>query len=59
MNGLTEYDHPVADQSRIDWAHKYAAQVRERNKPPCQCDNCKRLELEPAVLQLVNNWVTR
>lgn len=52
----TQYGFPVID--RAEQARIYAAEARERNKPKCDCDACRRIELEPAIVQLVRNWPT-
>lgn len=50
----TEYGYPI--EIRQLQARQYAAQVRERNKLPCQCDTCKTIELLPAVQRLTERW---
>ncbi len=45
-----------APPSKWELARQYAAEARERNKPPCDCEACKRDEMLPAVLNIINNW---
>jgi hypothetical protein len=53
-----EYGFPVAlgMQARLDRAAKYAAEARERNQPPCNCEACRREALLPAVQNITENW---
>lgn len=34
-------------------ARAYAAEVRERNKPPCDCETCVQLRLLPMVQRIL------
>jgi hypothetical protein len=51
-----EYGFPVP--TKLDVAKQYAAEAKERNKLPCDCETCRMKELEPAVVQLVRRWST-
>jgi hypothetical protein len=52
------YGYPVAIgmKARLERAAKYAAEARERNTPPCNCDTCRRESLLPVVQNITNNW---
>jgi hypothetical protein len=50
-----QYGFPIID--RTEQAKAYAAAVRERNKPTCDCPTCREKELLPAVIQLTEGWV--
>jgi hypothetical protein len=41
---------------RIERAKQYAAEVRERNKPACDCEACRLNEMLPAVKQIAESW---
>lgn len=49
-----EYGFPVVD--RLAWAKQYAAEAKERNRPPCDCEGCRLREIEPAVIQIIQRW---
>lgn len=49
-----DYGFPVIDKFQA--AKEYAFAARERNKPICDCDTCKQIELLPSVIQLVERW---
>lgn len=40
----------------LENAKQYAAAVRERNKPECDCETCRRERLLPIVMQMTKNW---
>lgn len=42
--------------ARLAAASEYAAQVRARNKPPCDCETCIQAALLPAVIQITERW---
>lgn len=50
-----EYGFPVV-HADLERARQYAAEARERNKPACQCQTCRLQELEPAVMNITQNW---
>ena len=52
-----EYGFPIPP--KLEAAKKYAASAKERNKPPCACEQCRIKELEPVVIQITNNWRTQ
>jgi hypothetical protein len=43
----------------LENAKQYAAAVRERNKPDCDCETCRRERLLPIVMQIAANWQMR
>lgn len=43
----------------LERARQYAAEVRERNKPDCNCETCRRERLLPMVMQMAQNWPMR
>lgn len=49
-----EYGFPVVD--RLAWAKQYAAEAKERNRPPCDCEGCRLREIEPAVINITQRW---
>jgi hypothetical protein len=53
-----EYGFPVAlgMQARLDRATKYAAEARERNQAPCNCEACRREAMLPAVQNITQAW---
>lgn len=62
MNDIrNEWGFPIAVgmQARLDRAAKYAAEARERNTPPCNCDTCRREALLPAVQNITTNWSSK
>jgi hypothetical protein len=48
------FGYPVG--LRLSKAQQYAAAVRERNQPPCQCETCRQIELLPAVQRITERW---
>lgn len=51
----TMFGYPILP-SKLDRAQQYAAEVRARNKPPCQCQVCREAETLPAVMNIVAAW---
>jgi hypothetical protein len=43
----------------LENAKQYAATVRERNKPECHCETCRRERLLPIVMQMTERWPMR
>lgn len=55
MNDIrNQYGYPIV--SKHEWARQYAAAAKERNKPPCNCAECRMRELEPAVVRITERW---
>lgn len=49
-----DFGFPVVDKLKA--AKEYAAAVRERNAPACDCKTCREIELLPAVQRILVNW---
>lgn len=54
MDERNEFGFPV--MSRLEAAKQYAAEAKERNKQPCDCEPCRIREAEAAVIRLTQNW---
>jgi hypothetical protein len=50
------YNTPTPQRLKFERAKQYAAEVRERNKPACDCEACRLNEMLPAVKQIAESW---
>lgn len=46
-----QYGFPIVE--RLEAAKQYAAAAKERNKPDCTCETCKRIALLPAIQNII------
>lgn len=50
-----DYGFPIVSRT-LEEAQAYAAEARERNKQPPLCPGCRVKEMEPAVINITQNW---